>query len=73
MEEPASTNDTREGLSVQETCEIGGFGKSTLYQLIGQGLLPAKKLGRKTIILRSDLLNFLRSLPNLSFNREINR
>ena len=53
-----------EALSVQETCEVGGFGKSTFYVLVNSGLLPAKKLGKKTLVLRSDLLKFLATLPS---------
>jgi excisionase family DNA binding protein len=55
-----------EALSPQQTCEVGGFGKSTFYRLINEGLLPAKKLGKKTLVLRSDLLAFLNSLPNIT-------
>jgi excisionase family DNA binding protein len=42
-----------------------GVGRDKLYSLIRQGQLPARKLGRKTLILASDLERFLESLPRL--------
>jgi excisionase family DNA binding protein len=42
-----------------------GVGRDKLYCLIREGKLPARKLGRKTLILASDLERFLESLPRL--------
>lgn len=52
-------------LSTDEACEIGSFGKNTLYDAIRDGRLKARKIGRKTIILRADLEAYLHSLPTL--------
>jgi excisionase family DNA binding protein len=49
-------------LSIEEAQRISGIGKTKLYSLLKSGAIPAKKLGKKTLILRSDLCNFLMTL-----------
>ena len=56
-------NIHREGLSIPEAVELSGIGRSTLYKYIAEGALIARKVGAKTIILRSDLMEFLANLP----------
>jgi excisionase family DNA binding protein len=51
------------GLSVEEASEVAGIGRSMLYEAMKQGLLPRRKFGRRTIILRDDLVQFLSALP----------
>ena len=55
-----------EGLSIVEACRVAGIGRTTLYEAIANGRLKARKLGQRTIILRSDLQCFLRHLPVIS-------
>lgn len=50
--------------SIEETCKITGIGRTKLYEAIGAGRLAAKKYGKRTIILRSDLEEFLNQLSN---------
>jgi excisionase family DNA binding protein len=52
-----------EGLSPDETAVVAGCGRTVVFQLIADGKLPAKKIGKKTIILRADLMKFLQNLP----------
>lgn len=52
--------------SIDETCKITGLGRTKLYEAINKGLLPAKKYGKRTIILKSDLEDFLDSLRDYS-------
>jgi excisionase family DNA binding protein len=54
----------REGLSVAEACAIAGISRSKLYEMMAAGDLVARKLGRRRIILRSDLSRFLDALPS---------
>jgi excisionase family DNA binding protein len=42
-----------------------GIGRDKLYGLIREGRLPARKLGRRTLIVASDLESFLQSLPRM--------
>ena len=51
--------------SIPEVMARVGVGRDKLYRLIREGKLPARKLGRKTLILASDLEAFLEALPRL--------
>lgn len=57
-------------LSIEEVSKATGLGRTKLYEAINRGLLPAKKYGKRTIILKQDLDNFLTGLerypPNSS-------
>lgn len=50
--------------SVQGTAIYLGLGVSTVYKLVDQGRLPARREGRKLLILTSDADAYLASLPN---------
>ena len=51
--------------SIPQVMARVGVGRDKLYGLIREGKLPARKLGRKTLILAADLDAFLASLPRL--------
>ena len=53
---------TQLSLSIQETLAATGLGRSKLYQLINSGELKARKIGKRTIILKDDLDTFLSGL-----------
>ena len=48
--------DERLAYSVGEAAQTIGLGKSTLYREMDQGRLPFRKVGKRRLILRSDLL-----------------
>lgn len=50
--------------SIKEVLELTGVARSTLYGLISSGALPARKLGRRTLILAGDVSRLLQSLPD---------
>jgi excisionase family DNA binding protein len=58
-----NTTLSREGLSVVEAAEVSGIGRTKIFGLIAEGSLKARKVGHKTIILRSELMAFLENLP----------
>ncbi|MCK1721277.1 helix-turn-helix domain-containing protein [Bradyrhizobium sp. 141] len=62
MNENAS-NIQREGLSISEACAVVGIGRTKIYQAISTGKLKARKYGKRTLVLRDDLRDFLASLP----------
>ena len=53
----------REGLSVSEACRVAGIGRTKIYEAIANGDLKARKFGKRTPILRTELQGFLASLP----------
>jgi excisionase family DNA binding protein len=50
-------------LSIMEACKLCSLGRTKFYELLNAKLIPARKCGRRTIILRADLEEFLKSLP----------
>lgn len=52
--------------SIQEVCALTGIGQTKIYEAIKNGLLNAKKYGRRTIILNDDLQKFLQNLPDIN-------
>jgi hypothetical protein len=51
--------------SIKQVRELTGFCNEKVYQHIRAGQLIARKCGRRTIVLASDLERFLHSLPRL--------
>lgn len=50
-------------LSIEEVRAASGLGRTKLYQLINSGELKARKIGKRTVVLRDDLETFLKNLP----------
>jgi excisionase family DNA binding protein len=57
-----------EGLSPEESAYVAGLGRTTVFQQIAAGNLKARKVGKKTIVLRADLMAFLENLPRVGAN-----
>ena len=55
----------REALSIEDVQKAAGIGRTTIYGLINDGSLPAKKIGKRTVILIDDLKRYLAGLPRL--------
>ena len=51
--------NTKMGLTIEEAAEMTGIGRNTMRKLVDWGKLPVLKVGRKTIIRRDTLENFL--------------
>jgi excisionase family DNA binding protein len=51
--------------TLSEAKASAGVGRSTLYAAIASGKLPARKLGRRTLIMADDLKAWLTSLPKV--------
>jgi len=50
--------------SIREAKQVlGGIGNEKLYSYINNGRLRAIKMGNRTLILASDINNFLKTLP----------
>lgn len=49
--------------TIEEACRRSGIGRTKLFELLNNGSIPRRKLGRKTLILAEDLQRFLKNLP----------
>ena len=59
-----------EGMSVPEASKASGIGRTKLYEALASGALPARRLGRRVIILRSELVTFLAGLPSFKGGKD---
>jgi excisionase family DNA binding protein len=55
----------RAAFSIAEVLAQTGIGRDKLYKLINSGSLTARKIGRRTVILATDLQAFLEALPTI--------
>lgn len=55
-------------LSIEEVCAATGIGRTKIYSAISSGALSAKKYGKRTIILKQDLVSFLANLETYPAN-----
>ena len=53
-----------EALSIAQACAVTGVGKTKLYELIDSRTLKTRRLGRRRLVLRRDLQEFLETLPS---------
>jgi excisionase family DNA binding protein len=56
---------TREAFAVREFCDRYGICRDTFYSEVKRGRLRALKLGKKTLVLKSDAESWAKSLPEL--------
>jgi excisionase family DNA binding protein len=52
-------------LTINEACRVSGLGRTKLYDLIKDGRIKARKLDKRTLIVRSDLEAYLNGLPTI--------
>ncbi len=52
-----------EALSIPQACVFVGVGRTVLYGEISKGTVRARKVGRRTLLLRGDLVAWLQALP----------
>lgn len=55
--------DDPEVLRVPAVARLIGTTELNARRMIDRGQLPARKLGRRVVVLRAELENFLRALP----------
>jgi excisionase family DNA binding protein len=51
--------------TIEEAVAASKLSRSEIYRAFNRGDLTAKKNGRRTLILREDLVRFLTALPNV--------
>lgn len=52
-------------LTIAEAAQAARVSRSEIYRAFQRGDLRAKKQGRRTLILRDELVRYLSALPNL--------
>lgn len=52
----------RLAVSVNTACELLGISRTTLYQLVKDGDLHIRKIGRRSVLLTTDLNAFIKQL-----------
>lgn len=52
-------------LTINEAIAVSKMSRSEIYRAFHRGDLAAKKQGRRTLILRDELVRYLSALPNL--------
>jgi len=55
----------RAAYSIPEVCAQTGIGRDKIYEATRDGTLIARKLGRRTVVLDSELRGFLEALPKM--------
>ena len=50
-------------LTIPEFCQAVNLGKTSVYKLINDGRIRAVKLGKKTLLPKSEVADFIDGLP----------
>jgi excisionase family DNA binding protein len=53
----------RIGYSIEEFADLIGIGRSAVYKALRSGMLPARKIGKRTIIMAEDVEKYLTRVP----------
>ena len=64
--ETSLTDPHKIAFTIKEASQASSISRSLLYVAIGRGVLHARKLGGRTLILGTDLQKFLHGLPRSS-------
>lgn len=56
---------TKISMTIDDAVQYCGIGRTKLYELVKDGMLTPKKVGRRTIILTEQLDDYVRSLPDM--------
>lgn len=59
------SDDSLRALTIEQALELTGICRPKLYEEIKAGKIAARKIGRRTFILASDLRQYLTSRPRL--------
>lgn len=55
--------EQRIALTIPDAISYSGIGRTSLYKLFAEGKIIPRKAGKRTLILRSDLDEFILNLP----------
>jgi excisionase family DNA binding protein len=49
--------------TISDCCRLTAIGRTKLYELIGSGDLPTRKIGKRTVVAAADLQDWIDRLP----------
>jgi excisionase family DNA binding protein len=61
----AIASSPMKALSVRQVLDLTGISRPTFYNHVKAGRIVARKLGRRTIVMATDLERYLESLPRI--------
>jgi len=64
------TTSTPVTYTIEGAKHASGLGATKLYELIGEGVLQARKAGRRTLVTAESLNAYLTSLPPAAIGRQ---
>ncbi len=50
--------------TILDACRVSGIGRTTLYRLIAEGKVDARKAGSRTLIITESLLHYIKNLES---------
>lgn len=56
--------------TIPEACEVSGLGRTKLYELIGNGRLDTRTIGRRRLVVVRSLTGLLEAIPRTSSDAE---
>ena len=59
----SSLNTDPLAYTIQDAGQLAGLGRTKLYDLISEGVLDARKIGSRTVIIGESLRGYITSLP----------
>ena len=65
-ERGTAPQEQRLAYGVDDVVRVSGVGRSTVYQQIKPGRLVARKIGKRTVVLKADLNAWLNNLPMMA-------
>jgi excisionase family DNA binding protein len=51
--------------TIAQCCRMAAIGRTKFYELISTGDIPVRKIGKKTLVVASDLHDWIQRLPAL--------
>jgi excisionase family DNA binding protein len=56
-------SDKQLAYSVEDFADVLAIGRTKAWQLVRKGDIPVRRIGRRTVILREDIIKYVESLP----------
>ena len=56
--------------TVAQCCRMAAIGRTKFYELVATGEIPIRKIGKKTLVVASDLRDWIERLPAVDRRRE---